>query len=352
MIPISVCIITKNEEHRIRRCLDPLKNTPFEIVVVDTGSTDRTVEVVREYTDKVYHFDWIKDFSAARNYSISKASHNWILVLDSDEFMTEIDIDELYRLADENPKGVGRLQRFSLDIASTTLVDRVERFFNRKYYHYERPIHEQVLPIDPKHTRYYDYPIPLNVDHDGYNSTQEDMTEKAQRYLEILLASEKDFPDAYTYFQIGQSYYIMKDWENARIYYEKGLSFDLDPDSEFVQIMVVHYGYTLLYLDESDKAHEFLEELAPHFSSYADFIFLQGYVHFKSNNYLKAMLYFIQATQVPDFHIEGTNSYMAFYYLGVIYNMMGDIKMARMFYEKCGDFEKAKICLAELPDTE
>ena len=352
MIPISVCIITKNEENRIRKCLAPLAPYPFEIVVVDTGSTDQTVEIVSEYTDHIYHFDWISDFAAARNFSIAKASHDWILVLDSDEYLTELDLEQLYRLAEENPEGVGRLERSSLDIAGTLLIDRVERFFNRNVYHYERPIHEQVLPIHPGKTAYYDYPIPLKVDHEGYVGSREYMNEKAKRYLAILLESEKDFPDSYTYFQIGQSYYIMEDWENARKYFEKGLDFELAPSSEFVQLMVVHYGYTLLHLGENESTITFLEQLAPYFQDYADYVFLQGYAHFQSKNYIKAVLYFIQALQAPHFHIQGTNSYMACYYIGVIYNLMGDLKMARTFFEKCGDFEKARICLKELDELE
>ncbi len=347
MIPISLCIITKNEEVKLEKCLMRVKDYPFEIVIVDTGSNDHTVEMAKKYTDAIYHFDWIQDFAAARNFSIEKASHDWILVLDSDEYVEELDLDEIYRLIEENPTGVGRLLRYSEDIAHTVTVDRVERLFHRNVYHYKRPIHEQVLPIDPS-TTYYDYPIPLKVEHDGYVGTKEDMKNKAERNLSILLSSEKDFPDSYTYYQIGQSYYIMSKWELAREYFEKGLSFDLCPESEFVQLMIVNYGYTLLHLEDNESAKTFFEQVAPYFEFYADFQFYMGYMYFKNQNYLKAALYFINATQKSHFHIQGTNSHLAFYYLGIIYEMLGDKNMARTFYQKCGDFDKAKLCLAEL----
>ena len=64
-IPVSVCIIAKNEEKHIEECLQHLKPFGFEIIVTDTGSTDRTVEIAEKYADKVLHFQWINDFSAA-----------------------------------------------------------------------------------------------------------------------------------------------------------------------------------------------------------------------------------------------------------------------------------------------
>lgn len=341
MVPISLCIITKNEEKNLDRCLSCVKDYPFEIVVVDTGSTDNTIAVAKKYTDNIYHFDWIKDFAAARNFSISKASNDWILVLDADEFTYELDLEEIYRLIDQHPKGIGRLLRSSEDIAQTVSVDHVERLFNRNIYHYERPIHEQVLPINKK-DKLYTYPIPLSVEHAGYIGTREDINKKAMRNLEILLASEKEFPDAYTYYQIGQSYYIMSQWDKACTYFEKGLSFALNPEAEYVKVMVVNYGYSLLHEKRLDDAVSFFEEYFPHFETYADYVFLMGYIYMKSGNYLKSALNLIKATTLTDFLVEGTNSFMAYYHLGVVYEMIGNKEMAMMFYEKTGDYPKGK----------
>lgn len=347
MIPISLCIITKNEGIKLEKCLSRIKDYPLEIIVVDTGSTDKTVAIAQKYTDKIFHFDWINDFAAARNFSISKASHDWILVLDSDEYVEDMNLEEIYRLIKENPGGVGRLLRHSDDIANNTTVDRVERLFNRQIYHYKRPIHEQVLPIDPA-TPYFDFPIPLTVEHEGYIGTFEDISRKARRNLAILLDSEKDFPDSYTYFQIGQSYYIMQQWEKAREYYEKGLSFDLSPTSEFVQLMIISYGYTLLHLGEKDTAREFFELIEEPFDFYADFQFFMGYLYLKCESYMKSVLYFIKATQRSHFHTQGTNSYLAYYHLGILYEMMGNLDLARSFYKKSEDYTPSRERLDKL----
>ena len=89
MITISLCMIVKNEEDILGRCLDSIADLMDEIIIVDTGSSDRTREIAGRYTDKIYDFEWIHDFSAARNFSFSKASMEYIYVADADEMLDE-----------------------------------------------------------------------------------------------------------------------------------------------------------------------------------------------------------------------------------------------------------------------
>ena len=88
MFTLSLCMIVKNENDVIKRCLDCVKNIVDEIIIVDTGSTDNTKEIALKYTDKVYSFKWINDFSAARNFSFSKATKDYIMWLDADDIIT------------------------------------------------------------------------------------------------------------------------------------------------------------------------------------------------------------------------------------------------------------------------
>jgi len=88
---LSQCMIVKNEEKNIEKALKWAKGIAFEQIVVDTGSTDRTVEIAKKMGAKVYHFEWINDFSAAKNYAIGLASGNWIAFLDADESFSKED---------------------------------------------------------------------------------------------------------------------------------------------------------------------------------------------------------------------------------------------------------------------
>ncbi|MCL2017435.1 MAG: glycosyltransferase family 2 protein [Alphaproteobacteria bacterium] len=98
MQTISLCMIVKDEEKAIGRCLDCVKDIVDEIVIIDTGSTDKTVEIVSKYTDKVYHFEWIDDFAAARNFSFSKATKDYVMWLDADDCLTEENRKKLLEL--------------------------------------------------------------------------------------------------------------------------------------------------------------------------------------------------------------------------------------------------------------
>jgi len=97
-ITISLCMIVRNEENTIARCLDSVRGIPDEIVLVDTGSIDSTKVIAKQYTDRVMDFTWIDDFAAARNYSFSLATMEYIFWLDADDVLAETDREQLLKL--------------------------------------------------------------------------------------------------------------------------------------------------------------------------------------------------------------------------------------------------------------
>jgi glycosyltransferase involved in cell wall biosynthesis len=100
LISISLCMIVKNEELNLANCLNSIKDVIDEIIIVDTGSTDKTKEIAKEFTDKIYDFEWIYDFSAARNFSFSKATCDYIMWLDADDLVLKDDCLKLKNLKD------------------------------------------------------------------------------------------------------------------------------------------------------------------------------------------------------------------------------------------------------------
>lgn len=353
MLPISVCIIAKDEEQNIEKCLEALRAYDWEIIVVDTGSADRTKEIAARYADKVVDYVWTQDFSAARNFSIGQASYDTILAIDSDEYLTEIDVAAVMSLMREHPVAVGLLSRnnhYQMNGTDSVYVDLVERLFSRQYYHYEGIIHEQVVLKEPEKHSYSTYQIPLILEHSGYDGSEEALREKAQRNISLLMKDLEMHPDnPYTYFQIAQAYNMIHDDENACLFYGKGLSYDVEPGAEYVQMMVIGYGYALLHLGRQEEALG-LSGVYDAFAVSADFFTLMGLIYFRNEQYVKAMLEFVKALSCAKAHVVGANSFIPSYNLGLINEMMGEREMAVQYYRKCGDFPMALERLQELSE--
>ena len=89
MITVSLCMIVKNEEKVLKRCLDSIADLMDEIIIVDTGSCDATKQIASAYTNQIYDFEWIGDFAAARNFAFSKANMEYLYSADADEVLDE-----------------------------------------------------------------------------------------------------------------------------------------------------------------------------------------------------------------------------------------------------------------------
>lgn len=341
MIPISVCIIGKNEEKNIEKCLAPLMPYDFEIIYVDTGSTDRTKELAAKYTDKIYDFEWIGDFSAARNFSLTKASHNYVLILDCDEYLTALDLDGLYEAIETHPRGsVGMILRknFSDREYSKNYTDeRVERLFHKRYFHYTHLIHEQVADIRTDSTIYERYDVPVVVDHVGYIGTLEEKRRKADRNNALLFKEIEQNPtEPYFYFQVAQSYNLIDDYENAYIYYRKAFDLPLNLENLWVHEMANNFINVMV---QTGRAAEALALYTPVYEDYAHSQrFLCGfgalYMNQEPPQYLKAMGEFVKALQyTPESESEDFSG-MAFYCIGYVNELLGNLPAAASFLEK------------------
>lgn len=150
MITISLCMIVKNEEKVLARCLDSIADLMDEIIIVDTGSTDTTKEIAANYTDKIYDFTWVDDFSAARNFAFSKAGMEYIYSADADEVLSE-ENREKYRMLKETL--LPEIELVQMKYANQLAFDSVYNFdeeyrpklFRRKRdFVWEGAIHETV----------------------------------------------------------------------------------------------------------------------------------------------------------------------------------------------------------------
>lgn len=353
MIPISICVIMKNEEKHMDSFLSSIQNAfenyPYEIVLVDTGSSDRTISIAKKYTNKIYHFNWINDFSAARNFSLQCASYDWILVLDCDEYITSLDVNAFDLMIKTRPHDVGVIYRknyYDLNGSENISSDQVERFFCRKEFHYEYIIHEQVRALNGQD--YKRVALPITIDHFGYNSSPEELSAKAYRNITLLEKMLKETPDnPYLYFQMGQAYNLLKDVEKTCYYYGKGLEYEVEPELEYVQMMVVGYGYALLDLNQHEEALLF-RNIYEEFATSADFVCLMGLIYLRNGMIAEALAEFLNATEFESARTEGANTFIPYYNMGCIQEVLGETETAQILYQKCENFKPALERLKEM----
>lgn len=155
MTTISLCMIVKNEEKVLARCLESIRDLMDEIIIVDTGSVDRTKEIAGKYTDQVYDFQWINDFSAARNYAFSMASCEYIYSADADEVLDEENREKFRFLKETLVPEVEIVQMYygnQLSYGTVYNFDRELRpklFKRQRNFQWIEPVHETVrlLPV-------------------------------------------------------------------------------------------------------------------------------------------------------------------------------------------------------------
>lgn len=340
---ISICMIVKNEEKVLEKCLEHLVPYGYEIIIVDTGSTDKTKEIALKYTDKVFDYIWKRDFSDARNYSISKASNNYVLVIDSDEIVTSLDKYKLEKLIVENPKSIGRLLRINEYKRGEEYYsgrERVSRLFLKSDFKYEGIIHEQIVHRGRLENTFYN--IPIEMRHSGYEGDIKVRKKKTERNIELLKKQlETNGEDPYVLYQLGKSYYMNEDYNIACDYFGKALCYNLDTDLEYVQELVESYGYSLLESKQYTASMQLLN-VYDEFAVNADFIFLIALILMNNAKFNEAISEFTKATRMKEYKIDGVNSYRAFYNIGVIYECLGELQKAKNYYNKCGNYNLAK----------
>jgi glycosyltransferase involved in cell wall biosynthesis len=195
---ISLCMIVKNEEKLLPQCLESIKDVVDEIIIVDTGSTDRTVEIAEKYTDKIYFHPWEEDFSKHRNQSISYATGEWIFILDADEVLSpESGKAILEAVKDESIDSIYATVKNSFDKSRGEAVHNSLRFFrNNGSIHYEGRVHNRV--VGEKVRKIY----PITIYHEGYNLPPEESRKKFIRTTTILkreIEENPQHPRAYHY---------------------------------------------------------------------------------------------------------------------------------------------------------
>jgi len=202
--PISLVMIVRDEEATLGRCLASAQGLVEEIVVVDTGSTDSTVQIAQEYGATVHHLTWTDDFAAARNHALAHATHPWRLVLDADEWILDRAAAQelLDQVGQSTPDFLGIVDMLQTREDGTldtgVLPIELGRLLPR-HVTYRGRVHEQPTPeIEAKR-------LHLLLGHDGYTAAAKER--KAGRNTALLIAAIEAEPgNAYLWYQLGSEY--------------------------------------------------------------------------------------------------------------------------------------------------
>jgi tetratricopeptide (TPR) repeat protein len=229
---LSVCMIVRDEEKVLPRCLESVEAVADELIVVDTGSQDETVSIAKDYSARVYHFEWGNDFAAARNEALEHAKGDWILQMDADEEILPESSKSLER-AMQSPwhllygvrcdNGPEAFQRFNW-------ISRL--FRNHPGVRYQLPYHETVeLDIQAQLSREPRWQVgrepSIIIRHYGYEGSE--LLSKLERGLPIMERYLEGHPDNwYMLTQLGRAYCGLGRYDEAGTYLQKSL--ELNPD--------------------------------------------------------------------------------------------------------------------------
>lgn len=349
---LNLVMIVKNEERSLMRCLKAARSLVDEIIIADTGSTDKTLQIAKEMGAKVFDFPWINDFSAARNFALEQSDADWNLILDADEYLRPCSRKNLEKLL-KGQKGVwlGGITRYDAYrdeggiSQSTSVLPRILP----KGVRYTGIIHEQPKGNLPC------YSLPLAADHDGY--LYED---KGERNLPYLMKAVNEYPeDGYYQFQLASTLRNLKRLEESLEYFRNFYRL-ADPKETYRAEGIVLYLYTLLDLGTPqclDEAAAIVEREDENLGSWSDFCFVSGLFYMKrvlsdvagyvgllpriESCYLRCL----ELGERPELGgVVGTGSFKAAYNLGTWYEVSGQTEAAVKYYRMAAKdgYEPAK----------
>lgn len=339
---ISLCMIVKNEEDNILSCLASVKDAVDEMVIVDTGSEDRTLQILEEYGAYNHIFPWQNDFAAARNYALSKAKGQWILVLDADE-----SLDESATLTLRNTLATAEEEGFYLGIhnyqgseSNFTWTYALRLFRNNPLYRYEGRIHEQIFPSIKKTN-----PLvrigwsPWIIHHYGYSQDMVFNKNKAQRNLMILLSETPEVKESpYFHLNLAMEYLRLANLAEAEVWLKEGW-LRVDTRESYAHRLLIKL-ITCLHLQNKDKeALAYCKEGLRKYPDYPDIYYYYGICLMRFNDLRQARVALLKGLQKDDnprkyISESGCGSYLNLFALGQIEEQCDNYELALDYYLK------------------
>lgn len=342
---ITLCMIVKNEEKYMQMCLENALKLADEAIIVDTGSSDRTIEIIKQFGEKVklINYEWCNDFSAARNISLKGATGEWILVLDADEKL--LCDTEAVRVELENSKLEGyEIPLYNIISKETVVYSAVYcKIFRNKGYKYEGAIHEQINIEDKANDIKAISRSICKVIHYGYLENDVKQKDKTKRNFDILLMEQEKKPnDPFIYYNIGVCYEVDGEYQKALDNFfkcnELAKAVDRYSITEYEIDMVKRMAECYYGLKEYELCIDFIKDVLDDrvFEKYVDLYFILGNCYsiiFKYEEAIAALNKCIEIGETSHFvSIKGRGSYQPKILIAKIYADMGKVQEAVMQY--------------------
>jgi len=280
---ISLCMIVKNEEKNISRCLKSVTHYVDEILILDTGSMDKTPALAQQLGAEVYYGTWENDFSKARNESIKHARGEWILFLDADEEIPEETGRILRGLAQEQ-----EVEAYTFSILNFTTKDKdsqkqiginLRMFKNNPLYTFEGKVHEQIKSSILKANSVAKIVHSgLTIIHYGYCTDNINRKEKNLRNIRMLEEAVTENPmDDFSHYNLAVSYYVSGQLEMAKKHFQPAKQL-VSPKAKYLPALFRNFTVCLFDLVHYEEALNLLNEGLSYYPDYPDLYYLKGQI--------------------------------------------------------------------------
>jgi glycosyltransferase involved in cell wall biosynthesis len=301
-------MIVKNEQDLLPNCLLSIKNAVDEIIIVDTGSTDNTVSIAKNFGAKVYFYQWNDNFSEARNYSLKYATSDWILYIDADEELEQADIP-LLRDAINQSVYNGIIVGIYSKMKDTHHKFYRTRVFRRGKAYYKDIIHEQIILEGERLS------TGIRIHHYGYDLDEKKMQMKGQRTTQLLKKQiEMDTLNSFAWFNYVRNYRSQEMYEEGVRAGEDAIKV-ITPEMNLGHYIMIVYETANCYLHRENyrKAKELCNSALSKLADLKitpdniDIIFTLACIYLKEGSYSEAIDYFKRYLSLLEWYVENMN---------------------------------------------
>lgn len=336
-------MIVKNEEKFLSKCIDSVRKIISEIIIVDTGSTDKTVEIANGYSAKVYNYEWNDNFAEARNFAISKASSDWVLLLDADEEVIEDGCEKILNFINKTSLDGCNFVVYNYtgnDISSEYTVHNAFRLLrNNGKYKFKGEIHEQIVRKDNKGIVGLFAVSDIVIKHYGYLNSVINEKKKRDRNIPIILKQlELEPENAFYLFNLGNEYLAKQDVNEALKIYNKAMNY-ADVNQPYAPHLFYRRLTCLMQLKRYEEAITAANQALNQYPKSTDFEYLKGTIYFECSRLTLAIDSFnkcIEMGEPPSYlkFLSDCCSFKPYIALGEIYENVSDYDKAIDFYNK------------------